>query len=122
MSRSRAGFTDGGALARDGGQADHASSPTPGPHSADEYGEPPLGRAAHPRRVGEARHHRLRTDCVALSAQPDEGPSQTWRTFLANHFGDLTCEAATASSELPSDDAVVGTGWSSFELTPASAI
>jgi hypothetical protein len=46
---------------------------------------------------------------------------KTWRTFLANHFGDLTCESAAASSGLPANDDVVDTGLFSFGLTPTSA-
>jgi hypothetical protein len=47
--------------------------------------------------------------------------SQTWRTFLANHFADLTCDSAGASSQLSGDDHVVDTGWSSSDVTPAAA-
>src|ERR1700730_15987468 len=43
------------------------------PDSAHGYVELPLGRSANPRRVAEARHHRLRTHGVAVSPGPNEG-------------------------------------------------
>jgi hypothetical protein len=46
------------------------------------------------------------------------GRSQTWRTFLTNHVGDLMCSSAVASSERPGDDDVVDTGLFSFCVTP----
>jgi hypothetical protein len=48
------------------------------------------------------------------------GGSQTWRTFLANHVGDLMCSSAVASSERPGDD-VLDTGLFSFCVTPRTA-
>jgi putative transposase len=48
------------------------------------------------------------------------GRSQTWRTFLTNHVGDLMCSSAVASSERPGDDDVVDTGLFSFGVTPTS--
>src|ERR1700704_1327036 len=43
------------------------------PHWAHGHGELPLGRSADPRRVAEARVHRLRTYRVAVYARPKEG-------------------------------------------------
>ncbi len=43
------------------------------PHSVLGHVELPLGRSAHPRRVAEARHHRLRTHGVAVYPRPNEG-------------------------------------------------
>jgi hypothetical protein len=43
------------------------------PHWAHGHGELSLGRSADPRRVAEARIHRLRTHCVAVFARPKEG-------------------------------------------------
>jgi hypothetical protein len=48
------------------------------------------------------------------------GRSQTWRTFLTNHVGELMCSSAVASSELPGEDDVVDTSLFSFGVTPAS--
>jgi hypothetical protein len=48
------------------------------------------------------------------------GWSQTWRTFLTNHVGDLMGSSAVASSALPGDDDVVDTGLFSFGVTPTS--
>jgi hypothetical protein len=43
------------------------------PHSAHGDVELPLGRSAYPRRVAEARSHRLRTHGVAVHPRPHEG-------------------------------------------------
>jgi hypothetical protein len=43
------------------------------PHSAHGRGESSLGRPANPRRVAEARHHRLRTHGVAVYPGPNDG-------------------------------------------------
>jgi hypothetical protein len=43
------------------------------PHSVHGQIELPLGRSAHPRRVAEARYHRLRTHGVAVYPTPNEG-------------------------------------------------
>jgi hypothetical protein len=45
----------------------------PEPHSTPADGKLPLGRSAHPRRVAEAGHRRLRTDGLAVSARPNAG-------------------------------------------------
>jgi hypothetical protein len=45
------------------------------------------------------------------------GRSQTWRTFLTNHFGALLGNSAVASSERPGDVDVVDTGLLARRLT-----
>src|SRR5262249_56084219 len=69
------------------------------PDSALGRRKPSLGCAAHPRRVPEAGNCRLgRTVSRYLHGQP-RTPSQTWRTFLANHLAQVAY-----MSELPSPD------------------
>ena len=46
--------------------------------------------------------------------------SQTWRTFLRNHVGAISCHAVVASSARPGDDHVVDTGLFSRGLTRPS--
>jgi hypothetical protein len=48
------------------------------------------------------------------------GRSQTWRTFLRNHVGAISCHAVVASSERPGDEDVVDTGLFSLGLTQPS--
>ena len=87
-------------------------------HSAHGRGEPSLGRSADPRRVVEARNRRLGTHGVAVSARPRTAPSQTWRTFLANHLGDLAFTSPVTSSPAPRDDDVVD-AWAAFRPAPS---
>ena len=47
-------------------------------------------------------------------------PSQTWRTFLANHFSDLTLPSSLASSGGRSEDVVVDTCVRPLPSTPMS--
>jgi hypothetical protein len=65
-----------------------------------------LGRAADSRRAAQARNRRLRTDGVAVPAGRPRKPSQTWRTFLANHLGQFTCISHVLSPYAPRDDVV----------------
>jgi hypothetical protein len=60
---------------------------TQGPGQEDGHGECPLGRAAHPWGDPETRPRRGRAHRVPADAEA--APSQTWRTFLANHARDL---------------------------------
>jgi hypothetical protein len=76
------------------------------PHCAHGHGKPSLGRTGihgellklgftvSERTVSRYLPHRLAT------------PSQTWRTFLANHFGSLAFASAVTSSFATSDDDV----------------
>jgi hypothetical protein len=77
-----------------------------------------VGRSADPR-VTEARIRRLRTHGVPYLRHRRRAPSQTWRTFLANHLGDLAFTSMVKSPYEPSDDDGVHTcgvrlrlGWS----------
>jgi hypothetical protein len=47
-------------------------------------------------------------------------PSQTWRTFLVNHFGDLTLPSSLASSGERGEDDVVDIGVRPLPSTPMS--
>ena len=67
-----------------------------------------LGIAVSERTVSRYRPDRTR------------GRSQTWRTFLRNHVGAISCHAVVASSARPGDDDVVDTGLFSRGLTPPS--
>ena len=70
-------------------------------------GEPFLGRAADPRRVlklGIAVSER--TVSRYLREQPKR-PSQSWRTFLANHLGQFDVPLSQILSSHASDDAIV---------------
>ena len=58
---------------------------------------------------------------VPMTVRPQQrGRSQTWRTFLRNHVGAISCHAVGASSARPGDDDVVDTGLFSRGLTPPS--
>jgi hypothetical protein len=50
------------------------------------------------------------------------GRSQTWRTFLTNHFGALSGNLALGSSERPGDDDVVDTSLLARRLTSTSGL
>ena len=67
-----------------------------------------LGIAVSERTVSRYRPDRTR------------GRSQTWRTFLRNHVGAISCHAVGASSARRGDDHVVDTGLFSRGLTPPS--
>ena len=67
-----------------------------------------LGIAVSERTVSRYRPDRTR------------GRSQTWRTFLRNHVGAISCHAVGASSARPGDEDVVDTGLISRGLTPPS--
>jgi hypothetical protein len=47
-------------------------------------------------------------------------PSQTWRTFLANHLGDLAFASTVTSWYAPGDDDVVDAGVFPFRCAPSS--
>jgi hypothetical protein len=50
-----------------------------------------------------------------------QAPSQTWRTFLANHFGALVRSSTVTSFDILSDEDVVGDGYVfSLGCTPSS--
>jgi hypothetical protein len=68
-----------------------------------------LGFAVSERTVSRYVPHRLRA------------PSKTWRTFLANHFGDLILSSTVASCDALSDDDVAGYGYV-FSLGPRSVV
>ena len=90
----------------------------PGPHSSHEYGNRLWGA---PRVHGELLKLGIAVSERTVSRYlPDRtrGRSQTWRTFLTNHVGDLMCSWAVASSEPPGDDEVVDTGLFSSGVTP----
>jgi hypothetical protein len=90
-------------LATATGKATHRFT-TASPHSANGHGEPSLGRSADPRRVVETRSHCLGTHGVAVSTRPTDGTVATWRTFLANHFGNLAFASTVTSLFGESDD------------------
>jgi hypothetical protein len=46
-------------------------------------------------------------------------PSQTWRTFFANHFGALTVSSVVTSSDAPGDDDVINAGVFPLRSAPA---
>ena len=98
------GFGNAGADAHGGGREDHASIQNFSPDSAHACRKLSLGRSADPRRIAEARIHGLRTHGVADLPDRRTRPSQTWRTFLANHTGNLACISTVTSSFATSDD------------------
>jgi hypothetical protein len=103
------GFVDAGAVVR-GGREDHASI-----HNCDL-----IRRLATENRLwGAPRiHGELLKLGIAVSERtvsrylPDRltAPSQTWRTFLTNHLGDLAFISQVTSSSAPRDDDVVDAG------------
>jgi hypothetical protein len=90
------------------------------PHSANGHGEPSLGRSADPRRAVETRNHPLGTHGVAVSPDRLTGPSQTWRTFLANHLGKLAFASTVTSLFGESDDDSVDACGLPFRPVPPS--
>src|SRR5713226_6352554 len=76
------------------------------PHWAHGHGERSLGRSAGPWRVAEARNHRLRRHRVRYLPDRRTRRSQTWRTFFANHVGNLAFASAVTSSFATGDDDV----------------
>src|SRR4029077_4248649 len=56
---------------------------------ADEYREPTLGRAAHPRRITQARPCRRSISVAKYMVKRRWPPSQGWCTFLRNHAPDI---------------------------------
>jgi hypothetical protein len=69
-----------------------------------------VGRSADPRRVTEARHRRLRTHGVALSALDRLKKAPPWRTFLANHVGGFAFISPMTYSYRRGDDDVDACG------------
>jgi hypothetical protein len=69
-----------------------------------------LGIAVSERTVSRYLAHRPR------------GRSQTWRTFLTNHVGDVVCNSAVASSDARNNDGVIDGNGDLFPfcLTPTS--
>ena len=65
-------------------------------HPADEPGECPVGRTAHPGRTGEARDTNPRTTIAKYMARRLGPPSPTWRTFLRHHADDGVAKGAYA--------------------------
>ena len=57
------------------------------PHNGGS--EPTLGRAADSWRTAEARDRRLSGNGCEIHGTPRSAPSQTWRTFLRNHIGQI---------------------------------
>src|SRR5438132_12268103 len=51
--------------------------------------ESALGRATHPRGVAQTRFDVSQRTVARLMPRRPKPPSQTWRTFLANHLADL---------------------------------
>ena len=92
-------------LAAAAGTATHRFA-TSKAHWAHGHGELSLGRSADPWRVAEARDRRLRTHGVPVSAGQLTRRSQTWRTFLANHIGNLAFASTVTASFATSDDDV----------------
>src|SRR6266851_10174891 len=74
------------------------------PHWAHGHGERSLGRSAGPWRVAEARNHRLRRHRVRYLPDRRTRRSQTWRTFFANHVGNLAFASPVTSSFATGDD------------------
>jgi len=96
-------------LAAPAGKTRHRFT-TSSPDSALGRRERSLGRSAYPRRVTEARNRHLRTHGVAYLPDRLTAPSQTWRTFLANHLGGLAFTSPVTSSSAPRDDDVDACG------------
>ena len=90
------------------GKTAHRSTPS-GPHSAHRDGEPLWGA---PRIHGELLKLGITVSERTVSRYlPDRltAPSQSWRTFLANHLGDLAFTSKITSSDaLGVDDVVDG--------------
>jgi hypothetical protein len=85
---------------------------TQGPGQEDGRGKSP-GRSAHPWRDPETPPRRGRAHRVPADAEARPEPSQTWRTFLANHARDLVSidfftvpTARLVRAEIPVGDAV----------------
>ena len=62
-------------------------------------GELSLGRSAHPRRVAEARFTVSERTVSRYMPDRRKAPSQSWRTFLANEFGQLAFASTVTSSD-----------------------
>jgi len=59
--------------------------------------------APDPRRVAQARHRHQRAQRFPLhAATPRKPPSQTWRTFLDNHFDSLASSTSSPCRQQPS--------------------
>jgi len=75
---------------------------------ADGCREPSLGRSADPRRITEAGITvSERTVSRYLQRYRLIAPSQTWRTFVANHIGQLTLISPATSPCVPHPDDVI---------------
>ena len=61
----------------------------PPPDSHDGRGEPAMGCAADPRRTPEAWNRCVPDDRRDVHGACRRPPSQTWRTFLSNHVGQI---------------------------------
>jgi putative transposase len=61
--------------------------PRADPHHGSR--QPPVGRTPHPRRTPEARPQISQATVSKYLVRRRTPPSQTWRTFLANHVGTL---------------------------------
>jgi hypothetical protein len=113
-------FVDAGAVTRDGDREDHGSI-----HKFERS----FGAMATENRLwGAPRIHgellklgvtvAERTVSRYLPDRPT-APSQTWRTFLANHLGDLAFTSTMTSSSAPGDDDVVDEDARVFPWCPA---
>jgi putative transposase len=61
----------------------------PDADSDDGAGEPAVGRAAHSWRTAETRDRGVSGDRCEIHGRRRHPPSQTWRTFLRNHTGQI---------------------------------
>jgi len=90
------------------------------PHWAHGEGKPSPGSSPDPRGVAEAGNHRPEHTVSRYLPDRVTRPSQTWRTFLVNHFGDLTFISSLPSSGARLDDVVVDTCVRPLRSTPTS--
>jgi len=69
------------------------------PHWAHGDGKASLGNSPDPRGVADAGNHRPERTVSRYLPDRATGPSQTWRTFLVNHLGDLIFASSLRPSE-----------------------
>ena len=94
-------------------------TPASKPHSAYGDGKRSLGRPANPRRVAEADS--FVSERTVSRYLPDRRTrrSQTWRTFFANHVGNLALTSTMTSSFPTSHDDVDASVWPCRPVLPS---
>src|SRR5262249_15068027 len=92
------------------------------PHRAYGDGERSVGRPANPRQLLKLGF--MVSERTVSRYLPDRRTrrSQTWRTFLANHVGNLAFTSTVTSSFATSDDDVNASVWPCRPVRPSCAV